>query len=99
MKITFWGAARQVTGSCYLVEIDDFRILIDCGSDMDREEAPGEGAATTRVPYPTMFPFEPSTINLVVLTHAHVDHSGNLPNLVWEGYEGQILCTAPTQDL
>lgn len=99
MKLTFWGGARQVTGSMYLLELDDdYRILIDCGIDQLRE--------TDRyIPFPPelthggLFPFEPSMINLVVLTHAHIDHSGNLPNLVREGYEGQIICTAPTQQL
>jgi metallo-beta-lactamase family protein len=96
MKLTFWGAARQVTGSMYLLELeDDFRILIDCGSDFDR---PRDLAPT---PYPGggLFPFEPSQINVVLLTHAHIDHSGNLPNLINEGFEGQVLCTTPTYQL
>ncbi len=94
MNLTFWGAARQVTGSMYLLELpeQDYRILIDCGTDMERdwhsEDAPTQ-----------LFPFEASTINLVVLTHAHIDHSGNLPNLYREGFEGQILCTSPTYEL
>ncbi|SDK42797.1 metallo-beta-lactamase family protein [Catalinimonas alkaloidigena] len=95
MKLTFWGAARQVTGSMYLLELaSDYRILIDCGADMEREEVP-----STMLPYRSVFPFEPSMVNLVLLTHAHIDHSGNLPNLVRDGYEGQILCTAPTMAL
>ena len=94
MNLTFWGAARQVTGSMYLLELpeQDYRILIDCGTDMERdwhsEDAPTQ-----------LFPFEASSINLVVLTHAHIDHSGNLPNLYREGFEGQILCTSPTFEL
>jgi metallo-beta-lactamase family protein len=100
MKLSFLGAARQVTGSMYLLELeDDYRILIDCGSDMERPNSNGqagsqETAPTT--PHLGFFPFEASSINLVLLTHAHVDHSGNLPNLFREGYEGQILCTEPT---
>ncbi|MES2730601.1 MAG: MBL fold metallo-hydrolase [Bacteroidota bacterium] len=96
MKLTFWGAARQVTGSMYLLElVDDYRILIDCGSDLDRARD------IVGTPYPGggLFPFEPSQVNVVLLTHAHIDHSGNLPLLVNEGFEGQILCTTPTCQL
>ncbi len=94
MKLTFWGAAQQVTGSMYLLELDDdYRILIDCGSDLERSNG-----QTPPVEQPTtgFFPFEASSLNVVLLTHAHIDHSGNLPNLYREGYEGQILCTEPT---
>ncbi|MBC7920997.1 MAG: MBL fold metallo-hydrolase [Ferruginibacter sp.] len=96
MKLTFWGAARQVTGSMHLLELeDDYRILIDCGSDLDRARDIPE------TPYPGggIFPFEPSQINVVLLTHAHIDHSGNLPNLIREGFEGQVVCTPPTYQL
>ncbi len=100
MKLSFLGAARQVTGSMYLLELeDDYRILIDCGSDMERSaprEAGSNGQTAPAVTHPGFFPFEASSINLVLLTHAHMDHSGNLPNLFREGYEGQILCTEPT---
>ena len=78
----------------YLLELDDdYRILIDCGSDLERSNG-----QTPPVEQPTtgFFPFEASSINVVLLTHAHIDHSGNLPNLYREGYEGQILCTEPT---
>ncbi len=95
MKLTFWGAARQVTGSMYLLELDDdYRILIDCGSDLDRPRA--DAPPEPKPAQTGFFPFEASSLNLVLLTHAHVDHSGNLPNLYREGYEGQILCTEPT---
>jgi metallo-beta-lactamase family protein len=98
MNLTFWGAARQVTGSMYLLELDDdYRVLIDCGTDMDRklyEEA--EEAPKSEFGF---FPFDASTINLVVLTHAHIDHSGNIPMLYQEGYEGQVLCTSATFEL
>jgi metallo-beta-lactamase family protein len=96
MKLTFWGAAKQVTGSMHLLEIDDYKILIDCGTDMDRkvfDEKPED-----KSPY-GFFPFDASLINLVVLTHAHIDHSGNIPLLYQHGYEGQVLCTSATYDL
>ena len=105
MKLSFLGAARQVTGSMYLLELDeDYRILIDCGSDLERSapreagpiQAGSNGQTAPVVTHPGFFPFEASSINLVLLTHAHIDHSGNLPNLFREGYEGQILCTEPT---
>ena len=96
MKLQFLGAAKQVTGSMYLLELeDDYKILIDCGTDMEREidfETPLQS-------HKSFFPFDASLINLVVLTHAHIDHSGNIPMLYREGYEGQVLCTPPTADL
>ena len=95
MKLSFLGAARQVTGSMFLLEVDDYRILIDCGSDLERSNC----QTPPITPHTGFFPFEASSINLVLLTHAHVDHSGNLPNLYREGYEGQILCTEPTYAL
>ncbi len=95
MKLTFWGASKQVTGSMYLLELaDDYKILIDCGIDMEREIDYEEPYTNT-----AFFPFEASQVNLVLLTHAHIDHSGNIPLLYTEGYEGQILCTSPTTEL
>jgi metallo-beta-lactamase family protein len=94
MKLSFFGAARQVTGSSYLLELqDDYRILIDCGTDLDIKNEDKEENNFG------LFPFEASTLNLVLLTHAHIDHSGQIPNLYREGYEGQVLCTEPTLDL
>lgn len=94
MKLTFWGAARQVTGSMFLLELDnELNILIDCGMDL------GRGKADSSVEYLGLFPFEPSMIHAVILTHAHIDHSGFIPNLIREGFEGRIICTAPTADL
>ncbi|MGA1330866.1 MAG: MBL fold metallo-hydrolase RNA specificity domain-containing protein [Bacteroidia bacterium] len=88
IQFTSWGAARQVTGSMHLLELQDgFRILVDCGLEMG-----------TRSQDPP-FGFEPSSINLVILTHAHMDHCGRLPELVREGYSGEILCTEPTMEL
>ena len=90
MKLTIWGAAEQVTGSMHLLEVENYKILIDCGLNY---EGGVELAANEN------FPFNPFDIDLVVLTHAHIDHSGNLPTLVKAGFEGQILCTYPTADL
>lgn len=95
MKLQFLGAAKQVTGSMYLLELEDgYKILIDCGTDMEREID-----FETPIVNKSFFPFDVSLINLVVLTHAHIDHSGNIPMLFREGYEGQVLCTPPTADL
>jgi metallo-beta-lactamase family protein len=95
MQLSFLGAARQVTGSMFLLQLEDgYQILIDCGTDMERKldfDEPLEQKS--------FFPFDASLINLVILTHAHIDHSGNIPMLYREGYEGQILCTPPTADL
>ena len=90
MKLTVWGAAQQVTGSMHLLETDKYSILIDCGLDYEKE---------TWLEENEHFPFMPSDIDVVILTHAHIDHSGNLPTLVRHGFDGQILCTAPTADL
>ncbi len=90
MKLTILGAAKQVTGSMHLLQLDNYSILIDCGLDYEKGTYQEENQH---------FPFNPATIDLVVLTHAHVDHSGNLPTLVRMGFEGQILCTSPTADL
>lgn len=88
MKLTFYGAARQVTGSMFLLESDSgYRILIDCGVDFSP-------AGNDPV-----FPFDPSTLDVVVLTHAHLDHSGNVPRLYEYGYQGQVICTSGTLSL
>ncbi|GAB4337822.1 MAG: MBL fold metallo-hydrolase [Flammeovirgaceae bacterium] len=93
MKLTFWGAARQVPGSMFLLELEEgYTILIDCGLDNGKpEENP--------VYQGSCFPFDASEIDLVLLTHAHLDHSGKIPNLFRDGFEGQILCTSPTLQL
>lgn len=90
MKLTIWGAAEQVTGSMHLLEVDDYKILIDCGLNYEGGIELSENEN---------FPFNPAEIDVVILTHAHIDHSGNLPTLVKAGFEGQILCTYPTADL
>ncbi|WP_379090407.1 MBL fold metallo-hydrolase [Pedobacter sp. UC225_65] len=90
MKLTIWGAAQQVTGSMHLLQLDNYSILIDCGLDYEKGTYQEENQH---------FPFDPATIDLVILTHAHIDHSGNLPTLLRMGFEGQILCTSATADL
>jgi metallo-beta-lactamase family protein len=90
-QVTFLGAAQSVTGSMHLVEAVNQRILLDCGLHRGPRE---EARAVNR-----HFPFDPTTIEAVVLSHAHVDHCGNLPNLVRQGFQGPIYCTPPTRDL
>ncbi|HTK03979.1 MAG TPA: MBL fold metallo-hydrolase, partial [Candidatus Eisenbacteria bacterium] len=89
MKITFHGAAREVTGSCTLVETPTTRVLVDCGLFQ------GNGNAYDRNMAP--FPFEPSTIDAVILTHAHIDHIGRFPKLVKQGFSGRVFATHPTR--
>jgi metallo-beta-lactamase family protein len=91
MTITFHGAAETTTGSQHLIEINGKRILLDCGLYQGhREEA---------YDINKHFPFEPSSIDTVVLSHAHIDHSGNLPNLSKQGFRGNIFSTPATRDL
>ena len=91
MKINFWGAAKTVTGSLHLLEINGSRLLLECGMFQGRRKDTYERNLN--------FPFDPKTIDAVILSHAHIDHSGNLPNLVKQGYEGPIYCSAATKDL
>jgi metallo-beta-lactamase family protein len=91
VDITFIGAARTVTGSLHLIEYNDKKILLECGMYQGhREEA--ERINQT-------FPFKPKDIKAVILSHAHIDHSGNLPNLVKRGFQGPIFCTPATKDI
>jgi len=90
MDIHFYGAARQVTGSCYLLEAGNLRILVDCGLYQERE-------FISRNWEP--FPFDPSSVDVMVLTHAHLDHVGLIPKLVKEGFGGDIFMTPPTREL
>ena len=91
MKIHFVGAAREVTGSCYLIETDQVRFLVDCGMVQGGREA----AARNHAP----FPFDPASIDFVLLTHAHIDHSGLLPKLARHGFQGPIHTVSATRDL
>ncbi len=91
MKVTFLGAAREVTGSCYLIETETARFMVDCGMFQGGREAP----VRNRRP----FGLDPRTLDFVLLTHAHIDHSGLLPKLVNEGFSGPIHATRATADL
>lgn len=91
MKIKFLGAAGEVTGSCFLVQTGNIQFLVDCGMLQGGRDAP----VRNREP----FDFEPAEIDFVLLTHAHIDHSGMLPKLVKEGYTGHIYATQATADL
>jgi metallo-beta-lactamase family protein len=91
MKLTFHGAAGEVTGSCYLIETGELRFLVDCGMFQGGREADKKNR--------TAFDFDPETIDFVLLTHAHIDHSGLLPRLrVW-GFKGPVYATTATSDL
>jgi metallo-beta-lactamase family protein len=92
MQIQFFGAARTVTGSKHLLTtLDGKKILLDCGFFQ------GRGADTDSMN--RHFEFDPASIDYLILSHAHIDHSGNIPNLVKQGFKGQIICTTATTDL
>jgi len=90
MKLGFLGAARQVTGSSYFIETDGLRVLVDCGLYQER-------SLLGRNWDP--FPVAPEDLDFLLLTHAHLDHSGLIPRLVAEGFSGTILTTAATADI
>ncbi len=87
MHLSFHGAARQVTGSCYLLEHNKRRILIDCGLFQERRFLKRNWEP---------FPFDPASVDLMLLTHGHLDHCGLIPKLVREGFSGRILTTKPS---
>lgn len=89
--LTFWGAAGGVTGSMHLIESGNHKVLLDCGLHQGRRED-----ARQRNGH---FPFHPTQIDAVVVSHAHIDHCGNLPTLIRQGFDGPIYCTPPTRDL
>ena len=91
MKVNFFGATRTTTGSLYLLEVNGSRVLLECGLYQGRRD---ESMERNR-----KFPFDPRRVDAVVLSHAHIDHCGNLPNLCNQGFEGSIFCTFATRDL
>ena len=88
MKLSFFGADREVTGSCHGVEIRGKNILVDCGMLQGSDNGNKQD-----------FPFNPAGIDYVVMTHAHIDHSGRLPLLVKQGFTGKIFATGATANL
>lgn len=91
MKLTFWGAAKEVTGSMHQLTIKDSSYLLDCGEFQGRRKEAGERNRK--------FPFRCSDVSAVMLSHAHIDHSGNLPSLVKNGFHGPIYTSPATADL
>jgi len=89
-KLTFLGAAGNVTGSCYLLDTADARVVVDCGMYQERKYQERNWQP---------FQFDPESIDAVFLTHAHLDHCGLLPKLVREGYAGKIYCTQATAEI
>ncbi len=91
MNITFLGAAKTVTGSCYLIEAGDKKFLVDCGMF--------QGRANEVLLNAEPFPFNPEELDFMLLTHAHIDHSGRIPKLFMDGFKGTIYATKPTVQL
>lgn len=91
MKITFYGAARTVTGSCHMVEANGKKFLVDCGMF--------QGRLSEQIRNYDNFPFNINDVDFVILTHAHIDHSGRIPKLYKQGYRGTIYATSATTDL
>lgn len=91
VRVKFLGAAESVTGSRFLVEADNFRFLFDCGLF--------QGLKELRLRNWDAFPVDPASIDAVVISHAHIDHTGYLPKLVKDGFNGPVYCTQPTADL
>ena len=91
MKITFFGAARGVTGSCHMIEACGKKFLVDCGLF--------QGTLTEQILNYEKFQFDVNEIDFVILTHAHIDHSGRIPKLFVEGYKNPVYCTEATFDL
>jgi len=91
MKLTFIGATRGVTGSMHILEVNGRRILLDCGMYQGHRKEANELNRS--------FPFDPTTLHAAVLSHAHIDHSGNIPQLVKHGFTGNIYATSATRDL
>jgi metallo-beta-lactamase family protein len=89
--VTFWGAAQMVTGSMHLLEAGSTKVLLDCGLFQGRREESRQRNSR--------FPFQPKQIAAVIVSHAHIDHCGNLPSLIRHGFDGPIYSTPATRDL
>ncbi len=92
MKITFVGAARTVTGSCYIIEAAGHRFAVDCGMHQGNKEIEKRN-------YNQIDAYHPDTVEFILLTHAHIDHSGLLPRFARNGFSGPVFTTPPTKDL
>ena len=90
VKITFLGGARSVTGSRHLIEANGLKLLIDCGLFQERDLRARDWKG---------FPVPASSIDVLLLTHAHLDHCGYIPRLVKQGFHGPVYCTAATADI
>ena len=88
MKLSFYGADQCVTGSCHCLEVNGRRSLVDCGLQQGRDEVSNDA-----------FPFAANDIDFVLVTHAHIDHTGRIPMLVKQGFQGRIVATRLTADL
>jgi len=91
MQLQFWGAARTVTGSMHLLTVNGYNVLLDCGLYQGHRKEAFERNRT--------LPFNPEKIDALILSHAHIDHTGNIPSLVRHGYDGPIWTTPATRDL
>ncbi len=91
MRLTFFGAARTVTGSQHMIEANGMKILLDCGLY--------QGKRADAYERNVRLPFDAKSVDMLILSHAHIDHSGNIPNLVKSGFRGDIVCTHATRDL
>ena len=91
MRITFLGAAREVTGSSFLVETNNRKILLDCGFFQGYRLAEERNYAP--------FAFDPKSVDFLIVCHAHLDHVGRIPKLAREGFGGKIFSTAPTKEI
>lgn len=91
MKLSFHGGTREVSGSCYLLESGETRVLVDCGLFQGGEDCPELNFED--------FSFDPKSIDALLITHAHLDHIGRIPRLIQKGFSGKIISTAPTRDL
>ena len=88
MKLSFYGADQCVTGSCHCLDVNGKRILVDCGLQQGRDEIDNQS-----------LPFAANSIDIVLITHAHIDHSGRVPMLIKQGFAGKIVATRLTADL